>query len=308
MRTFLTTMAAGLILTGVSSTQIVVKEKAMPAQGDKTAAMNVFYKAFWLERGARKLGDAVTHYRKFLAMAPKSEHAPRAARSLVNLLYREDKVEEAQAAEKMFKDVLAQRPARGADARGGRGGERGGRGGMGRGERGGRGGMGRGGDRGGRGGAGAGNTGRDMTAVVQRLEKQIADAKKEGDDEMVAKLQRRLDRVKAGAGRQGGQGGQGAGRGGRGDRGGRGGEGRGGRGNRGGRRGMRPLNEMSKEEATQWLDRMEGFMDRILERMDETRAAEFEKGFKEMKKLVAAGKLEEAEKLRAKVMNFRRRR
>ncbi|MCA8968640.1 MAG: hypothetical protein KDC95_02610 [Planctomycetes bacterium] len=294
MRILISTLALGIALASTSAAQIVVTQEAPAAGQDKAQdakqeaspeALNVFYKAFWLERGARKLDDAVSHYKKFLAMAPKSEHAPRAARSLVNLLYRDDKVEDAQAAEKQFAALLAQAPAGPAGGPGAGAGR-----GAGRPEGAPPRGAGQGGQR----------PGRDMSATIERLEKQIADAKAAGDDDNVEKLQRRLENVKAAAERGAGAG---AGEGGQGRR----GAGGAGGGRMGGRQ-MKPLNEMTKEEATQWIERMEGFLDRMLERMPEDRAAEMEKGFKEMKSLVEAGKLEEAEKIRAKVMTFGRRR
>ncbi len=291
MRILISSLVLGFAVASTSAAQIVVTKEAPKAgqdqakQDESPEALGVFYKAFWLERGARKLDDAVEHYRKFLAMAPKSEHAPRAARSLVNLLYRDDKVEAAQEAEKAFASLLAQAPA-GANA-GGR--PEGGRGGGARPEGAPERGAGIGGQRGG---------GRDMTATIERIEKQIADAKAAGDDETVERLTRRLENVKAAGSRQGGGAG-GAGEGRRPE----GGEGQGGA--RGGMRGaMKPLNEMTQDEAKQFVERMEGFLDRMLERLPEDRAAEMEKGFKEMKALVEAGKLEEAEKLRAKVLNF----
>ena len=325
MRAVLSTLVLAVAASGVS------------AQNQDNSADALFYKAFYMDMGARKYEDALKLYKKFLAAAPKSQYAPRAARSLVNLLYRTDKVEDARAAEKTFAQLLAQRPARGGERGGrfGRGGDRGGRFGRG-GDRGGR--FGRGGDRGGRfgrggerGGRGAGGGDSSATAarferMVTSLEAQVKEAKEAGNSDKVERLEKQLKRVKdriaaikAGGGDAGGRGGMRGGRRGGdrgGDRGGRGGDrgGRGGdRGGRGGNRGRfalfrKKLTDMNKEEVGQWTEMMEQMLDNMLDRMPEERAEAMEKGFKQIKAHLKAGKIKEAEAIRAKTFTFGRRR
>ncbi len=53
---------------------------------------------------------------------------------------------------------------------------------------------------------------------------------------------------------------------------------------------------MTAEERTQWIERLDGFIDRMAERFDEDRAEKLIKGFDNIKKLIKANKLKEADK------------
>jgi hypothetical protein len=287
----------------------VITEKPTPAAEQGDDASNLFYKAFYLEVGAQQYPQAAELYRKFLAQAADSKLAPRAARSLVNLLRRTDKADAADAAEKQFATLLARagemRPGgpQGAGP-GGRGAGRGPGGAPrpgGAGRPGGQGGAGRGAP-----GAGGDPAARiaDTKKAIERAEAQLAEAKEGGDDQMVERLTNQITRMKdrlkqleSGAPAGAGQGRGGAGRGGAGQ----------GRGGAGGRAGFnKPLSEMTQEEATQWVERIEQFLPRMIERMEEEQAKKAEDGLKKVKELVKAGKLEEAEKVRKETLTFGR--
>lgn len=293
MRVLLPAIVAALAFQGVSASQIVITEKAPASakQGDeKTDAL--FYKAFFLDNGAGQYEQALGLYKKFLAAAPESKLAPRAARSLVNLLYRTEKMDEARAAQEKYAALLARAPR--GEGRMGRGGpgDRMGRGARGaRGERGARGARG--------GGAGDAEQAQRIKRMVTRLEGQIAEAKEAGNEEQVARLSRQLDRIKtrlkeieSGGGEARGGRGMGRGQGGR-----RGGFGR-----------QRALTDMEKDEALQWVERRTEMMERFADRIGEERAAEMEKALKECKAAIEAGDMKKAEKIRQEKLSFRRRR
>lgn len=240
------------------------------------SAENLFYKAFYLEKGPRDFAGAMALYEQFLAAAPSHKLATDAAKNQFNLLDKTGKTKERDAFRAKYEKLLgnavavaSEAPA--APATGGA---------EGRPQR---------GDGEGRGfGPGAGGGRFDPAAQQAELEKQIEKAKADGNEEEVKRLTQRLERMKqmaAGGGR--GQGGPGQG--------GPGGMGRGGM----GVFGTKKLTEMSAEELTQFkegLGMMEGMLDRMRERMDAEQAKKLEGNLDTLKKNLDAGKLEDAQK------------
>lgn len=281
-------LCALLALPGLNA-QIVITEKApaaqpaQPAQDD--ASDSIFYKAFYLAEGARQYDQAIDLYKQFLAASPKSKLAPRAARSLVNLLYRTDKVDAAEAAKKDFAALLEQAPAAAGageqDARPrGEGGQRQ-RPPQGRGE-------------GGAPGQAPASTEQieARKRQIKQAEEQLAEAKNAGDEEAAARLTRQIQRYKddlaateaRGAGGQGGRPGARQ------------------PGGQGGGRMARPFAEMTQEEATQAVERMGGMVDFVRQRQGDEAAKKMEDSIAKMKDLIKEGKLAEADKIRAEMM------
>ena len=105
------------------------------AQDVSTAADSTFYKAFYLEKGARDFAGAMELYSKFLAAAPDNKLAKVAARQQFSLLNKTGKTKERDAFREKYSALLGaaadrpDRPDRGSDG-GGRGdrGDRGDRG------------------------------------------------------------------------------------------------------------------------------------------------------------------------------------
>ncbi len=222
----------------------------------------IFYKAFYLEKGPRDFAAAMALYDEFLAKAPEHKLAKEAATQQFALLDRLGKSKERDAFREKHAKLLgnvqpAPRGERPADA-----------------------------DRpAGERPAGAGRM--DPAARLADLEKQLAKAKEEGDEEAQKRIAQQIERTKqmaAGGGRAGGQGGQGGQ----------------GRGMRGGPFGAgKPLAEMNDEEMTQFkdgLERMAPMMDRMKERMDEEQVKKLDANLESLKKNLEAGKLEDAQK------------
>ncbi len=257
---------------------------------ENEAANAYFYKAFYLQNGAKKFAIAIELYKKFLGEAPKSKLAPIAARNTLNLLYRTNQIDQANEFRENHKDLLARAVRRenntdrpGANRRGNRRGRQGGR-------------VGRGNPR---------NAGAQLERLEKRLvalQKQIEEARSNDDMDKVEKLEGRLANLKKALKRiqEGGQ---------RGDN----PPGNRGRGRRaGGRRMMKPLTEMSKDELKQHVERLGSMIDRFYERMVERgmedRAAKIKENFKKFKALIEAGKIEEAQKAMQSLFGRRRRR
>lgn len=245
---------------------------ALSAQDATADAEATFYKAYYLERGARDFAGAMNLYEKFLAAAPDHKLAKVAAKQQFGLLTKTGKTKERDAFRTKYASLLgnnarrSDRAERAADAAGDAGGE-------------GRGRRGQGGERGQR-----GMRGGDPAERLKAMEARLAEAKESGDEEQVARLERMLERMK-----QMGEGGEGRGRQGQGGR----------RGGRGGIFSGKPLAEMSDEEMEQFkagLTRMAGMIDRMRDRMGEERAKAFEDGMGKIQKALESGKTEEAQK------------
>lgn len=180
---------------------LAAQEEIVEAKTQGQDVANAFYRAFYLERGEQRHQEAVGLYKKFLASAPNHRYSGKAADSLVKLLNRLGKVEEAQAASEKYaavlKKVRAEQPPEGRRGRGGFGG------GFGRGQ-GGRGQGGRG--QGGRGGFGRG--GFQRTPISEMSEDQldnfvdrtnrfaemlIARLEDQGEEEEAKKLEKQVD-------------------------------------------------------------------------------------------------------------------
>lgn len=234
------------------------------AQAPVSAETEVlFYKAYYLEKGPREHAQAMELYELFLAKAPEHKLAKEAAKHQFELLDRLGKSKERDAFKEKYAKLLGDtastrgdRPAAPADApaEGARG-QRG------------------------QGGQGAGRP--DMAARTAELEKELAKAKEEGDEEAVKRLTAQIERMKQfGAGGQRGQGGQG-------------GQGR------GGIMGGKPLAEMNDEELTAFKDgmeRMSGMMDRMKQNMTEEQVKKLDESMSSLKKSLDAGKIEDAQK------------
>ena len=253
----------------------------------------MFFRAFYLDRGERRADEAVQLYRQFLEAAPNHKYAGRAARDAVALLSRAGKLDEAQKLRECSALIAAEpqaeparrprdgpaRPRRPAESRP-------------------------------RiqppeGGAERGAAGEPLSAEQkQRLEQRLGELKGRfdqikdgGDAEEIARLERQIERLE----RQIKEGRAPAGREGRGPGGG------GGSGDR-----MRvKFAEMSDDEITERLERSEQFQGQMLDRMRENgqgdRADEVEKQWAEMKKLLADGKKDEAQKIWDEVLGQMRR-
>ncbi|MGE3173558.1 MAG: hypothetical protein AB7O97_13120 [Planctomycetota bacterium] len=228
---------------------------------DANPAEATFYKAYWLENGERNFAAAMVLYDQFLEQAPEHRLAREAARFQFGLLTRTGKADAAavfaKKHQKLLGDVATGSPARpGADA------EPGGRG------------AGRPRD----GGAGRGAD-VDPAQRLADLEKQLAEAKQEGDDDRVTRLERQIARMRRAA-EGGGEGGRGPG---------------------GERRGFAPVEfaKMSKEELdefkTQRLERMTGMIDRLRENGMDERADQLQASVDGLKKALDAGNLEQAQ-------------
>ena len=302
MRVTLAALAAVLVLQGVSTSQVIIREGAQgrdatetKKQEKKQEAMQegrhapIFYKAFYLANSsARNYKEAISLFELYLKKAPKAAHAPEAASRLVNALFRTGDTDRANELSDKYADLIAKAPTsrrnRGDAPRGGRGFGRGNRGGemdRGRGERG-------------------GNNEERLARLETRikdLQKSLRDAGEEGNktrvsqiERQIASAKRRIENIKSG--NAGGR---------------RGREGR-----RGGRRGFggnrTPLTEMSKDELAETVERMASRIERSADRMDEDRAEAMEKNFKKFKALIKDGKLKEAQELRGSIFGFRRRR
>lgn len=246
------------------------------AQDNSADTENTFYKAFYLEKGARDFAGAMDLYSKFLAAAPDHKLAKTAARQQFGLLNKTGKTKDRDAFREKYADLLGGAAATGravaddAPARPGRG----------------EGAEGRGRGEGGEGRGARGEGGADMAARIKDTEAELAKAKEAGDEEQVANLTRRLERMKemaAGGGR-----GRGAG-----------GEGRQGGRARGGMFGSKKLAEMSADELKEFkagLDRMSGMIDRMRERLDEDQAKALETNLSDLQKALEGDKLDEAQK------------
>jgi len=250
--------------------KVVVAKEAGPSAG-------LFYKAFYLETGARKFDEAIKVYHSYLAAAPKGHFSPRSAYSLRQLLNRVGREDEANEVGEKFKDVIALRP-RGRRSAGGRGSM----GGQGR----------RGNNQGDR---------PDYTAELAKLTKDLEATTKslEGamannDQTQIQNLQKKMDKLASQiknvqrrmerGNRQGGN-------------------------RQGGRRGFgTPLADMSKEELDTMLERTESMIERFGQMLEPEAAADMEKKFGEFKKLIKAGKIEEAQKMRTEMFQGMRRR
>lgn len=251
----------------------------LAAQDAAATAENLFYKAYWMEKGERDFAAAMTLYDQFLSQAPEHRLAKQAATFQFDLLTRSGKTKDAEAFAKKYEKLLGN-VAVGAPARAD--GEGRGRGGEGRGE--------------GRGPGAAG--GGDMAARLAELKKQLEEAKAAGDTEKVAQLENRIRRMEqmAQGGGAGGQGGQG-------------GPGQRGQGGPGGRRGGilfgdTKLADASPEDITALKERlgnMEPMLERMRENMPEDKMKSLEEGITALKKALDENKMEDAQKALDKV-------
>ncbi|MCA8975330.1 MAG: hypothetical protein KDC98_11455, partial [Planctomycetes bacterium] len=249
------------------------------AQDPSAEAENNFYKAFYLEKGARDFSGAMELYAKFLAAAPDHKLAKTAAQQQFGLLNKTGRTKERDAFREKYAALLGgadaprERPARGedeGDADAPRGRDEGdaprGRG---------------------QGGFGGRGQGFDPAARTAELEKELAKAKEDGDEEQAARLTRQLERMK-----------QFAERGARGQ----GGPGQAGRGGFG--RSTKPLAEMNEEELGQFksrLERMSGMIDRMKENLGEEQAKALQTNMDSLQKALDGGKLEDAQKAYDKI-------
>ena len=291
MRTIFT-LAALAALQVAASSQVIITEKQEADQVKPVAKVqvakkpganaNLFYKAYYLESGARKFDEAIEVYKAYLAAAPKGHFSPRSAWSLRQLLNRVGREDEARDVGEQYKDVIALRR---------RGRNMGGRANAGFGGR---------GNRAGRNGADqSANYAKQLEKLNKNLEttqKSLEGAMASNDQAKIAKLQKKMDklanqikvmqrRMERGDNPRRRQG-----------------QGR-------GRRGFgTPLKDMSKEELDTMIERMDSMMERMGQFLDPDRAAEVEKKFKSFKKLVKDGKLEEAQKMRDDMFQGMRRR
>jgi len=241
-------------------------------------AENMFYRAFYLHRGERRLGAAVELYQKFLQTAPHSRFAPRALRDAVALLQQAGKKDAAAELQAKYgskdaaasresgdkKDRAADRPAR-ADAPAGEARKL------------------------------TDDEKSQMRDRIAGLKERLANAEAAGEADAVERLKRQLERaqrqLESGVMR-----------------------GREDRRNRGGRRERMAMkfSEMSDAEIKERLQRIESFRGRMIERLrasdgDEV-ADKMEKQWKEMKKALADGKKEKAQEIFNEMMQSVRRR
>ncbi len=296
MRTVLTMAALAALQVGATA-QVIITEQpagdqdrpAVKVQVANEAGPNagLFYKAFYLETGARKLDHAIEAYRAYLEAAPRGHFSPRSAYSLRQLLIRVDREDEAREIGEQYKDVIALR-RRGRNA-GGRNAGFGGRGDRNRNRDG--------ADR-------RANYAKDLEKLTKNLDKTqkaLEGALASNDQTKIQKLTKKMDKIagqiKVMQRRME-----------RGDNPRRRGEGQQGR-RRGGMGNRTPLKDMSKEELDSMMERMDSMMERMGQFLDPDRADEIEEKFKSFKKLVKDGKLEEAQKMRNEMFQgFRRRR
>ncbi|MBK8098846.1 MAG: hypothetical protein IPK26_17165 [Planctomycetes bacterium] len=243
---------------------------------------NLFYKAYWLEKGERDFPAAMALYEQFLAKAPEHKLAKEAARQQYDLLNRSGKNKEAVEFAAKWEKVLGKTPI----ATGGGDAPRGGGTGAGDAPR--AGGRGEGRPEGGRGEGAAGRG--NVQERIAAAEKELADAKAAGDADKVKTIEERLARMKQMAER-------GAGAGGRGEGGGPGGGQGGGR--RGGMLPTKKLAEMTPEELDGFKERMgmmEGMMERMRERLTEEQVKVIDETYPLLKKALEENKLEDAQK------------
>ena len=74
---------------------LAAQERVVEANVKGQDVANTFYRAFYLERGEQRHQEAIDLYKQFLAAAPNNRYSGKAADSLVKLLNRVGKVEEA---------------------------------------------------------------------------------------------------------------------------------------------------------------------------------------------------------------------
>lgn len=247
-----------------------VMTRQAPAQDQSTEAENLFYKAFFLDRGRSQRDAAVTLYTQFLEKAPNHSYAKLAAQNAHILLNRDGKSEEASAFRNKYATLLdadANRNDAG-DAAAGRA----------------TGGPGQRGERGQRPQRGEG---RRAMPNMEELQAELTKAKEAGDEAKVKELEGQIQRIEQFR-QRGGQRGQG------------------GQGGRGGAFGLlqRKVTELSDEEIgqlTQGLDRMSGFIDRMRDNGQDEQANKLEKSITSFKKALADGNKEEAEKIRTEI-------
>ncbi|MBM4060145.1 MAG: hypothetical protein FJ265_03475 [Planctomycetes bacterium] len=228
---------------------------------DPAQAENLFYKAFYLEKGTRDFAGAMALYEQFLNLAPNHKLAGEAAKQQYALLDRTGKTKERDAFKVKYEKLLGNvapgggqppradgdvpaRPERPAgDARG------------------------------------PGGVRVDPAARVAELEKQIEKAKAEGNEAEVQRLTQQLERARRmGAGGPGGAAGPGG---------------------RGGLFGQKKLTEMTPEELTQFKDNLgnlENMLGRFRERLTEEQVKQLDGNLQTLKKSLADNKLEDAQK------------
>ncbi len=246
---------------------------ALPLAAQDPAAAEadmMFYKAYYLEKGERDFASAIALYEQFLAKAPDHKHAATAARNNLDLLTNTGKLKERDAFKAKYEKLLGNAANAPVPASGERG-ERGARGGEGRGEA------------GGRGERPAGGGGRpDPAARLAELEKQLATAKEEGNEERVKELEAQLARA-----RQAGRGERGAG-------------GQGGRrgGLMGALMGNKKVGDMTADEITQLKEGLANYTisERMKQGMTEEQVKKIETNVDSLKKALDANKTEDAQK------------
>jgi len=233
---------------------------ALPLVAQEPAASPteaIFYKAFYLEKGQLDYAGAMVLYEQFLAKAPEHTLAAQAAKQQYQLLDKTGKTKERDAFKAKYEKLIGDVAIAGErPARPGPEGAGAGRRGAGEGQ-----------------GRGAGRP--DPAARLAELDKQLAAAKEAGDDEKVKELEQQIartkqmgDRARAGGGR-------------------------------GGIFSDKKLADMSAEELTQFkdgLDRMEGTLDRMRERMGDEVADKLETSLDALRSGLEANKLDEAQK------------
>lgn len=236
--------------------------RAAPAQDTAAAAQaeNMFYRAFFLDRGERRPKEALELYTKFLEVAPAHRYAGRAAQGGLTILNNEGRMEEAEKFKAKFASQLRNvstgdaRPEARPDARP-------------------------------EGAPAAANAAR-----LKELKDQLEKAKEEGDEQATRRLERQIRMLESG---QGGRGMGGEGRPGAEGRPG------GGRAGAGGILGGKKLTEMNDEELASFKTGLAN-TGRMAERMRENGMAEqadrLEGSIKKVKDLLEAGKKEEAQK------------
>jgi hypothetical protein len=247
------------------------------AQDAATQPENIFYKAFYLEKGTRDFAGAMALYEQFLTVAPTHKLAMEAAKQEFALLDKTGKNKERDAFRVKYEKLLGNAVAVGTGATdaprpAGEAGERGERGERGEGRA-----------------PGAGGR-MDPAARLAELEKQIAAAKAEGNEEQVKTLTQRLERMKQMAA-GGGAGGRGPG-----------GQGGPGGGRMGGMRalfGNTKLADMKAEDIAtlkESVDAMEGVPEMMKQALSEEQVKTFETSLETLKKGLADNKLEDAQK------------
>lgn len=267
------TVAAALALPVLAQDPRPASAPAVQAVSAETE--NMFYRAFYLERGEKRGAEALPLYEKFLAAAPNHRFAKKAAESCIAILNQDGKIEEADKVREKYAAILRRPAAAEGAAEAPAAPER-----PGRGQR-------------GEGAPGRGQMTPEARAErVAELKKQLEEAKAAGNDEQVARLERMIQMMESGRGGAGGQGG------------------RGGRGM--GIFGDTKLADMTDEQLGQFksgLDQMSGFIDRMRDNGQAERADQLEKSISQIKKHLEEGKKDEAQKIvdemRAQMRNRR---